>query len=432
MSDAGQQHSAWKRLGELARRAASEPVSPSVQASGRMRLMMAATERRSSQRHGGWWSFAPLRNAMIAAAAALVIGGGAFAYYSQLRPLRYEVFGGQRFATNYVGALATAPAFVKFSDGSEIDAKPGSRLRIDETHANGARVLVERGTAAARVKHRDRSRWVFAAGPFNVRVIGTKFDLDWDPQAQVVSLTLHEGAVEVESPVGQSHCIVRAGQRFQASLQTGTMTLENIETPPIGSLSAAPSGAGTIAAARQPVQSVQPVVDAANLKGSQFSHPRVRATPARWAKLVKRGEFEAVVEQALAGDLEATLKACTAAEARALADAARYTDRNALAERVLLTMRSRFPGTRHGDAAGFLLGRTTETSGKSEQADRWYSRYLDEAPSGEYAADALAGRMRTQLAMSGADAARPVAREYVRRFPEGVHLRRARRLLEQP
>jgi ferric-dicitrate binding protein FerR (iron transport regulator) len=431
MSDAGPEHGAWQHLGELARRAASEPVSPSVHASGRMRLMMAASQRRGSQRQASWWSFSPLRTAMMAAAAAIVIGGGVLGYYAQLRPLRYEVIGGQRFATNYVGALATAPAFVKFSDGSEIDAKPGSRLRIDETHANGARVLVERGTAAARVKHRDRSRWVFAAGPFNVRVIGTKFDLDWDPQAQVVSLTLHEGAVEVESPVGQSHCIVHAGQRFQASLQTGTMTLENIEVSPaspaspLAALSAAAISSSTISTARKPV------VLPPSLKLSPVSHSRERANPARWAKLVKRGEFEAVVEQALAGDLDAMLKSCTAAEARALADAARYTDRNALAERVLLTLRSRFPGTRHGDAAGFLLGRTTETTGKSDQADRWYSRYLDEAPNGEYAADALAGRMRTQLAMSGADAARPIAREYVQRFPEGVHLRMARRLLEQ-
>jgi hypothetical protein len=277
------------------------------------------------------------------------------------------------------------------------------------------------------VKHRDRSRWVFAAGPFNVRVIGTKFDLDWDPQAQVVSLTLHEGAVEVESPVGQSHCVVRAGQRFQASLQTGTMTLENIQTSPVTTVSAAAvSSPSTISTAHKVA------VEPTGVKPAETSHPRLRVTQAKWAKLVKRGEFETVVEQALAGDLEATLKSCTAAEARALADAARYTDRAALAERVLLSMRTRFPGTHHGDAAGFLLGRTTETSGKPEQADRWYARYLEEAPDGEYAADALAGRMRAQLAVSGAAAARPIAREYLERFPEGVHLRMARRLADQP
>jgi FecR protein len=417
MSDAGFERDGWTRLGELARRAAAEPVSAALHASGRMRLMVAATTRRSPERRA---RFSPL---IAAAVGALVVGAASLGFYAQLRPLRYEVYGGQRFANNYVGALASAPAFVKFSDGSEIDAKPGSRLRIDETHSNGARVLVERGTAAARVKHRDRSRWVFAAGPFNVKVIGTKFDLDWDPQAQVVSLTLHEGAVEVESPVGQSHCIVRAGQRFQASLQTGTMTLESIRA--VASLSSAASSApaGTSIAPQPRVRE--------ELKPST-SHLRVRAVPSRWAKLVKRGEFEAVVEQALAGDLDATLKSCTAAEARALADAARYTDRSALAERVLLTIRSRFPGTHHADAAGFLLGRTTETTGKSEQADRWYARYLKEAPAGEYAAEALAGRMRTQLALSGAAAARPYAREYLERFTEGVHLRMARRLAEQP
>jgi hypothetical protein len=387
-----------------------------------MRLMVAATTRRGPERRA---RFSPL---IAAAVGALVVGAASLGFYAQLRPLRYEVYGGQRFANNYVGALASAPAFVKFSDGSEIDAKPGSRLRIDETHSNGARVLVERGTAAARVKHRDRSRWVFAAGPFNVKVIGTKFDLDWDPQAQVVSLTLHEGAVEVESPVGQSHCIVRAGQRFQASLQTGTMTLENIRAvaalSTLGSSGSASNGTGSASTPSQ----LRPLIEAK----PATTHSRVRAVPSRWAKLVKRGEFEAVVEQALAGDIDATLKACTAAEARALADAARYTDRSALAERVLLTIRSRFPGTHHGDAAAFLLGRTTETTGKSEQADRWYARYLKEAPSGEYAAEALAGRMRTQLAISGAAAARPYASEYLERFPEGVHLRMARRLAEQP
>jgi hypothetical protein len=364
-----------------------------------------------------------------AGVTAIALCATAVLLYMQPRPLQYEVVGGQRFASNYIGALPTEPAQVKFSDGSNIEARPGSRLRIDETHADGARVLVERGTASARVRHRDRSRWVFAAGPFNVRVIGTRFDLDWDPQAQVVSLTLHEGAVEVESPVGQSRCTVHAGQRFKASLQAGTMTLESIDAKP-----AADSGVSAAAAAKAAPTEAAGVSNARRSDGNDAKDAKdakrvvTHAMRARWGKLVRRGEFEAVVEQALAGDLDATLKSCTAGEARALADAARYTDRPELAERVLLTIRARFPGTRHGDAAGFLLGRTSETRGKAGDADRWYTRYLGEAPEGEYAADALAGRMRALLAMSGAAAARPIAREYLRRFPDGVHLRMARRL----
>jgi hypothetical protein len=164
-------------------------------------------------------------------------------------------------------------------------------------------------------------------------------------------------------------------------------------------------------------------------------HGRIDADkrgPKAWSGLVRRGEFQAVVDQALAGDLDLLLATCRPAEARALADAARYTDRSALAERTLLAIRRRFPETAHSTAAGFLLGRTSETRGEPAVADRWYRAYLEEAPSGEYAADALAGRMRALFAQAGAEAAEPVAREYLRRFPEGVHLRMARRLAGQP
>src|SRR5262249_51843378 len=151
---------------------ASQPVTATTHATGRMRVMMAAAQLKPAPR----WRL-PL---MAAAFALFALATTGAIYRWQTAPLTYEVYGGQRFASNYVGAHGSEPAKVQFSDGSVIDAKPGSRLRIDETRSDGARVLVERGTAAAKVKHRDRSRWTFAAGPFNVRVIGTKFDLDWD------------------------------------------------------------------------------------------------------------------------------------------------------------------------------------------------------------------------------------------------------------
>src|SRR5262245_21067934 len=263
MIEPGQQRDGFTRLAELARRVASRPVSAAQHTTGRMRLLGAAAGvQRSRVRH------LPLP-LLAAAAAVLLIAGSGLAVHWYLRPLTYEVVGGQRFATNYVGAHASQPARVMFSDGSEIDARPGSRLRIDETSSDGARVLVERGTAAARVKHRDRSRWVFGAGPFDVRVIGTKFDLDWDPVGQVVTVTLHEGAVEVESPVGQSTCIVRAGQRFQASLPAGTMTLENIEDVPTRVSRAATSGEPQKLA---PAAAVLPAQQPSTLRTEKRSH----------------------------------------------------------------------------------------------------------------------------------------------------------------
>ncbi|HKU41600.1 MAG TPA: FecR domain-containing protein [Polyangiales bacterium] len=420
MIEPGQQRDGFTRLAELARRVAARPVSAAQHTTGRMRLMVAAAGIQRSRAHR-----LPLP-LVAAAAAVLLIAGSGLAVHWYLRPLTYEVYGGQRFASNYVGAHASSPARVMFSDGSEIDARPGSRLRIDETSNDGARVLIERGTAAARVRHRDRSRWTFAAGPFDVRVIGTKFDLDWDPVGQVVTLTLHEGAVEVESPVGQSRCIVRAGQRFQASLPAGTMTLESIDA--VAARPARAAVSGEKAAPQQPQVAAAKQAAPAPVERRVAHAPRVKHSPKTWSGLVRRGEFQAVVDQALAGDLDELLDSCSASEARALADAARYTDRTDLAERSLLAIRKRFPDTRHSSAAGFLLGRTSETRGDPGAADRWYRMYLEDAPSGEYAADALAGRMRALFAKDGAQAAQPVAREYLRRFPEGVHLRMARRL----
>lgn len=413
----------WASLGALARQAAAETLDAESQARGRAFVVAAASSHQRPPKAGFRW---------LAAAAALslvVIAGATFGYW-RLAPLRYEVRGGEHSAANYVGAGALAPALVTFSDGSEVNVRPDSRLRIDATTRDGASVILERGTARAHVRHHELSQWVFAAGPFNVRVIGTRFDLDWDPDAQVVDLVLHEGAVVVESPVGQSHCTVRAGQRFVASLRTGTMTLESIQAhhaPTVGAANvpSSPANESTDVAAAGGTRSV---VTPARVPQAVARAARAHATTDSWTKLVRSGDFEAVVRQALAGDLAAILRSCSAADARALADAARYTGRVSLAERVLTAIRTRFPDTDHAEVAGFLLGRTNESSGMPRQADRWYALYLDEAPAGKYVADAMAGRMRVLLAMGEPDAARPIAREYMRRFPSGVHLAMARRL----
>jgi TolA-binding protein len=100
-----------------------------------------------------------------------------------------------------------------------------------------------------------------------------------------------------------------------------------------------------------------------------------------------------------------------------------------VAERALTSVRQRFSGAAESRAAAFLLGRLFEARGASATAQNWYETYLAEAPSGALAAEALAGKMRTILAARGRKAAEPVAREYLSRYPEGVHAKPARRIL---
>jgi hypothetical protein len=74
-----------------------------------------------------------------------------------------------------------------------------------------------------------------------------------------------------------------------------------------------------------------------------------------------------------------------------------------------------------------LLGRTHESRMLLPAAERWYETYLDESPYGEFAAEALAGKMQV-LARSGAASAKPVALEYLRRYPQGVQVKAARKI----
>ncbi|HEV8549987.1 MAG TPA: hypothetical protein VGQ57_13180, partial [Polyangiaceae bacterium] len=84
------------------------------------------------------------RRSLWVLGGAVAIGAAVALFVLRFRPLTYEVRGA-RSDGPYVSAPATTPVTVAFSDGSSIEATPGSRLRVDEQRVAGARVLVERG-----------------------------------------------------------------------------------------------------------------------------------------------------------------------------------------------------------------------------------------------------------------------------------------------
>lgn len=393
---------------------------------GRERLLLTAAFMRPSGTaashaiRAGVRSMLPVLAATAIAAGALLAGLRWFAV-DRHAPLTYELDTPQPLAANYLIAPNAAKASAQFSDGSRIIAAPSARLRIDSTESRGARVLLEQGFARVHVQHRGDSRWEFVAGPFDVHVTGTTFTLAWDAPSQAIDLTLIEGAVEVESPLGASHIVVRGGQRFRASLIAGTMQLESADgsqAPQVVTAATAATAANAVNAPSTP----QPTAAASK------PHPAARhAAASDWTELVRAGSFEAVIDAANTIGLAPTLARGSAEDVRALADAARYTERHALALRTLMVLRTRFPGSHQAAAAGFLLGRTYEGAGEQQQALRYYTRYLRESASGEYAAEALAGQIRTTAALSGPGAARPLAAKYLERYPDGVFAKTAQR-----
>jgi TolA-binding protein len=113
----------------------------------------------------------------------------------------------------------------------------------------------------------------------------------------------------------------------------------------------------------------------------------------------------------------------------ALATAARYAGRPELAGQALNAHRRRFPSTARSREAAFLLGRLHDGDPDPAEALRWYDRYLVDAHDGVGVADAL-GRKMTLLERSNRRAeALAVAREYLRRSPQGTYANAARGLV---
>jgi TolA-binding protein len=148
-----------------------------------------------------------------------------------------------------------------------------------------------------------------------------------------------------------------------------------------------------------------------------------------WSKRVAAGEFDAVLAEAQEIGLDGALARSSLVDLVALADAARYRGKPTVARRALLAQRERFPASTAARTAAFLLGRLAE--GEPETAIRWYDRYLGEVPNGEFASEALGRKLVAVQSVSGPDAARPVAKEYLRRFPGGAYAAKARELTSQ-
>jgi ferric-dicitrate binding protein FerR (iron transport regulator) len=87
---------------------------------------------------------------------------------------------GARVSGDFVVAGPQAPLPLRFSDGSAVDLEPGASARILHRDRRGVTLLLEGGRLAATVVHRPDTGWKMRAGPFEVRVTGTKFDLEWN------------------------------------------------------------------------------------------------------------------------------------------------------------------------------------------------------------------------------------------------------------
>jgi TolA-binding protein len=433
MPDVNDSHRTLTELVGAARAAFGDGLSGQEQA-GLVRFEQAVARRTLRSTSRAWMFGFGLVAAGATAAAVLMVK----------RPdstLTFDVVNGSVSDGGYVRAKASGGTELRFSDGSSLALEPGTSTRVTDIDAHGSRVLLESGRAHVNVTHRPAAKWVVDAGPYSVHVVGTEFDVRWSGSEEVLDVQMQRGTVIVRGPLARGGLTVEGGQHLVANVKDGEIFLDATPTaanfPPAREESPEPKFADVPEEAAAP----PPAATGTPSHAARSRAVAVRGMPAQapvaadvnWSTLIKQGDFHGVLADAEQRGLARTLETASAADLNLLADAARYVRRGDVARRTLLAERERFPGSASAREAAFFLGGLAEddpgvTSAKA--AVEWYERYMKDLPHGNYAAQALGRQMILVHKLQGAGAARPIATQYLERFPKGPYADAARKLLQ--
>lgn len=324
----------------------------------------------------------------------------------------------------FIAAPATAEMPVTFSDGSQLRLAPTARLRVAQVASEGARVLVESGTVHVSVVHATThdTRWAVEAGPFEVRVTGTKFDVVYDPASTGLVVRMQEGSVFVRGCglLGDEGRRLVAGERLEVSCKDKAMTVSaaNAEEDAPAVAPAAPPTSAT--AARVPPHAAS----------STSTTAPAKSDPARVVTgLAKRGAHAEALAAAEANGFGATCDALSGPDLLLLADAARYAGRFDRATEALEITRRRFAGSDSAATAAFELGRVAmDIRRELPAAGDHFETYLRERPDGSLAREALGRAIEARSRAGDHARAERLAVRYLAAYPDGPHAKLARKL----
>lgn len=309
---------------------------------------------------------------------------------------------------------------VHFSDGSQLVLTASTRATVRELSRQETHIDLEGGRAQFSVIHRAETRWTISAGPYQVRVTGTKFALEWSPAGDRFALELAEGSVLV-STHDSSHSAVRMVAPEHLVIDHGVWQLSplrNDTAEPSAATPAQPRVTQRSRAPRTPPKPAAPLVAGPT--------PDTRPPVDDWQTLGKQGKFAEAYSQAEVLGIERWSQTASPAELLALAEICRFSGHPSQGRSVLTTLRERFPEREESAIAAFQLGRLF---GDGQPAVKWFRTYLRERPRGSLAREA-AGRLLEVLDRSGDQVSATAAAEsYLRSYPSGPHAPFARQVL---
>ena len=367
---------------------------------------------------------------------------------------------------------------LRFSDGSTVTFRAGSSGQLEKLNNAGAELVLVRGTLQAHVIHAETTSWILHAGPYRVRVTGTRFGLSW--RSERLELSLYEGSVMVDGAVLGAGVPVRAGQRL--TVASGLVRIEPLGGAAILAL-ATPSAGEALGREGRDFGEARPVVEPLSRIGHQVGHdvpaaavedaergarsgtqsgtddapgvspapPRaVRTRPAgargahgrhlasradnaalddQWLALADRGAYREALEAAKRIGWTSLCHRLDARRLLMLADVARYSGAPVPAHRAFQALVKRFPDDRLAADAVFSLGRLAFERGRPAEATRWFRHYVADWPRGPLAEQAAGRLLESTIRLQDPDATHAAARAYLARAPHGAQAALARGVL---
>jgi len=293
---------------------------------------------------------------------------------------------------NVPGQLASRSS-IHLGDGSEIEVDTStSEIRVIEESASRVRVDVVRGTSRYAVVPSPARTFEVRSGSVTVTVVGTEFIVEQRGEKTWVEVL--RGKVRV------------SWSDDQAFLVTGESGIFPRESAP----SAAEDGLAG-----------QGEIDAPTARGPHAT----QVYRSRVARRDYRGAYAVLSRNpALAGD--------TVEELLVAADVARLSNHPSEAIPYLQRIIREHPRDERAPLAAFTLGRTLGGLGRTEEAMNMFGRVQSAWPKSPLAEDALLRQAEAASQLGDLGAARRIAEQYDREYPNGRRRSEVRRYARLP
>jgi TolA-binding protein len=366
----------------------------------------------------------------IAAAAVVVAAAGLTAGIARRSSALAVTVGGSGAAPigAWLGAPDRASLPLDFSDGSRFELTPKSRARVVALAPKSASVELGDGRLHVHVVPGHSSNWRIDAGPFGVRITGTRFDVSYHAADDAFELSVDEGQVELTGCVFGKGRTVAAGQRVRASCRTPRLDVSFRDAQPLSVTPPAP-----VETAAPVVTRAEPAPPVASVASSSAPAPDQAATATSFRSLVKSGRSAEAFAAAQREGFDGVCQKADAGSLALLAEAARRAGAPRQSEQALLSLRRRFPGSAEAALAAFGLGRLQfDEFGAYAAAARSFRAYLKERPGGPMTREALGRLIEASQREGDVAGAKAAAERYMRDYPSGPHAKLASRLVAGP